>query len=118
MARHVACEPSTVEAHMSKNDPLDGSVSGTIGGGGAETGGPTERPNAPAFPPVKPDNAASGRRAPDPLGATAEPDPPPLVIHDDRETIAERANAVDPTSEADDEDQDEDDEVDHSGSSR
>ena len=95
---------------MSKNDPLDGSVSGTIGGGGAETGGPTDRPKAPAFPPVKPDNAASGRRAPDPLGGTAEPDPPPLVINDDRDTIAERANAVEPDTE--------DDEVDHSGSSR
>lgn len=101
---------------MSKSDPLDGSVSGTIGGGGAATGGPTERPNAPAFPPVKPDNAAGGRRAPDPLGATAEPDPPPLVINDDRETIGERANAVEPNGE--DEDRDEDDEVDHSGSSR
>lgn len=57
-----------------KAGPLDGSVSGTIGGGGPETGGPTERPPAPDMPEVKPENAASGRLAPDPIGATAEPD--------------------------------------------
>ena len=57
-----------------KSGPLDGSTSGTIGGGGAETGGPTERPDAPEMPKVKPENAASGRMAPDPIGATAEPD--------------------------------------------
>lgn len=57
-----------------KAGPLDGSTSGTIGGGGAETGGPTERPNAPEMPSAKPENAASGRMAPDPIGATAEPD--------------------------------------------
>lgn len=54
--------------------PLDGSTSGTIGGGGPQTGGPTERPEAPAIPPVHPEDAASGRLAPDPLGATVEPD--------------------------------------------
>ena len=53
--------------------PLDGSVSGTIGGGGSETGGPTERPEPAEMPKVKPENAASGRLAPDPVGATAEP---------------------------------------------
>ncbi len=58
----------------SKSDPLDGSVSGTIGGGGRETGGPTERPKAPDMPPVHPEDAASGRMAPDAIGATAEPD--------------------------------------------
>ena len=57
-----------------KAGPLDGSTSGTIGGGGAETGGPTERPDAPEMPKAKPENAASGRMAPDPIGATAEPD--------------------------------------------
>jgi hypothetical protein len=57
-----------------KRGPLDGSVSGTIGGGGRESGGPTERPDAPEMPKVKPENAASGRLAPDPLGATTEPD--------------------------------------------
>jgi hypothetical protein len=57
-----------------KRGPLDGSVSGTIGGGGPESGGPTERPEAPEMPKVKPENAASGRLAPDPIGATAEPD--------------------------------------------
>ena len=57
-----------------KSGPLDGSVSGTIGGGGPESGGPTERPEPPDTPPVRPENAASGRRAPDALGATAEPD--------------------------------------------
>jgi hypothetical protein len=59
---------------MAKRDPLDGSTSGTIGGGGAETGGPTERPIPPDMPRVKPENAASGRRAPGALGATADPD--------------------------------------------
>jgi hypothetical protein len=54
--------------------PLDGSTSGTIGGGGPESGGPTERPGAPDIPKVKPEHAASGRLAPDPLGATTEPD--------------------------------------------
>ena len=54
--------------------PLDGSTSGTIGGGGAATGGPTERPSPPDTPAVKPGNAASGRLAPDPLGAAAQRD--------------------------------------------
>jgi len=57
---------------VSKNDPLDGSVSGTIGGGGAEAGGPTERPKGPDMPAPNPDDAASGRLAPDPLGAAEE----------------------------------------------
>ena len=57
-----------------KAGPLDGSVSGTIGGGGADTGGPTDRPDTPEMPKVKPENAASGRLAPDPLGATTETD--------------------------------------------
>ena len=56
------------------NGPLDGSTSGTIGGGGRETGGSTIHPPAPEMPPVKPDNAASGRRAPDPLSASKERD--------------------------------------------
>jgi hypothetical protein len=55
-------------------DPLDGSTSGTIGGGGPETGGRTDRADAPPAPPVKPENAASGRRAPDPLAATIDRD--------------------------------------------
>ena len=59
---------------MSKRDPLDGSTSGTIGGGGPETGGTTQRPNPPEFPEVNPDDAASGRRAPDTIGATTEPE--------------------------------------------
>jgi hypothetical protein len=57
-----------------KRGPLDGSVSGTIGGGGRESGGPTDRAEAPEMPPVKPENAASGRLEPDPLAATIEPD--------------------------------------------
>jgi hypothetical protein len=61
-------------------DPLDGSTSGTIGGGGPETGGPTARPQAPEMPGVKPEHAASGRRGPDATGATAEPDPPPVTV--------------------------------------
>ncbi len=60
--------------NVDRRGPLDGSVSGTIGGGGPEAGGPTERPKAPDMPRVKPEDAASGRLAPDPLGATAEPD--------------------------------------------
>jgi hypothetical protein len=57
-----------------KRGPLDGSVSGTIGGGGPVSGGPTERAEGPETPEVNPDDAASGRRAPDTLGATADPD--------------------------------------------
>jgi len=57
-----------------QNGPLDGSVSGTIGGGGRETGGPTDRPKPPEMPPVKPENAASGREAPDALSAAVPPD--------------------------------------------
>jgi hypothetical protein len=72
------------EAPVSKNDPLDGSVSGTIGGGGPETGGPTERPKPPEFPPVHPDDAASGRRGPDPLGAATPPDPTPVQVEVDQ----------------------------------
>lgn len=60
--------------HETGRDPLDGSVTGTIGGGGPESGGPTQRPTPPDMPAVKPENAASGRRAPDTIGATAEPD--------------------------------------------
>ncbi len=50
-----------------RDGPLDGSTSGTIGGGGRDTGGPTPRPNPPDMPPPNPDDAASGRLAPDPL---------------------------------------------------
>jgi hypothetical protein len=57
-----------------KSGPLDGSTSGTIGGGGRDTGGPTSRPTPPDTPPVNPDDAASGRLAPDPLGATRQDD--------------------------------------------
>ncbi len=57
-----------------RHGPLDGSTSGTIGGGGAETGGPTSRHTPPETPRKKPDDAASGRRAPDTVGAMNEPD--------------------------------------------
>ena len=57
-----------------RSGPLDGSTSGTIGGGGPETGGPTQRPAPPKALRVKPENAASGRLAPDPLGAAVDPD--------------------------------------------
>jgi len=57
-----------------KREPLDGSVTGTIGGGGRETGGPTDRGQPPETPPVNPDDAASGRCAPDPLGAAVDPE--------------------------------------------
>ena len=62
-----------MDSKPTKQDgPLDGSVSGTIGGGGPETGGPTERPGAPETPAVHPEDAASGRLAPDPIGATRQ----------------------------------------------
>jgi hypothetical protein len=57
-----------------KDGPLDGSTSGTIGGGGRETGGPTERPKAPDMPRVNPDDAASGRLAPDAIDAATPVD--------------------------------------------
>ena len=57
-----------------QNGPLDGSTSGTIGGGGAATGGPTDRPIAPETPEVNPEDAASGRLAEDPLAVTHQPD--------------------------------------------
>jgi hypothetical protein len=66
-----------LEDYMDRNDksgPLDGSTSGTIGGGGAETGGPTERPSPPETPRTRPENAASGRCEPDALGAAVAPD--------------------------------------------
>jgi hypothetical protein len=56
-------------ADEQKRGPLDGSTSGTVGGGGAATGGPTERPEAPDIPRPKPENAASGRLAPDAIDA-------------------------------------------------
>jgi hypothetical protein len=58
-----------------KSGALDGSSSGTIGGGGPETGGPTPRPTAPETPAFNPDDIASGRLAPDPVGAGQQPDP-------------------------------------------
>jgi hypothetical protein len=54
--------------------PLDGSTTGTIGGGGPESGGPTPRPDPPETPAANPDDAASGRLAPDPLGAARQHD--------------------------------------------
>jgi hypothetical protein len=57
-----------------KSGPLDGSTSGTIGGGGPESGGSTPRPQGPETSPVDPENAASGRLAPDPLGAAVQRD--------------------------------------------
>jgi len=64
---------------MSKNDPLDAGVSGTIGGGGTASGGPTERPQAPDMPRPKPEDAAS-RRSPDAVDAANPPDPPPATV--------------------------------------
>src|SRR4051812_31080258 len=64
--------------------PLDGSTSGTIGGGGRDVGGSTPRPPAPEMPPVDPENAASGRRTPDALDAGQGPDelaPPPSDVN-------------------------------------
>ena len=61
--------------NQDKTGPLDGSTSGTIGGGGAEAGGKGERAHVDE-PKVKPENAASGRLSPDSVPAPAEPDPP------------------------------------------
>ena len=55
-------------------DPLDGSTSGTIGGGGPDVGGGADRPPVPGSPAPKPENAASGRLAPDELDAVRERD--------------------------------------------
>jgi hypothetical protein len=57
-----------------QDGPLDGSTSGTIGGGGRETGGPTDRPEAPDMPRVNPDDAAGGRLAPDAIDAATTVD--------------------------------------------
>jgi len=57
-----------------QDGPLDGSTSGTIGGGGPTTGGPTTHPKPPEIPPTRPENAASGRLEPEPL-AEAKQDP-------------------------------------------
>ena len=57
-----------------KDGPLDGSTSGTSGGGGAETGGPTPRPKAPDMPKVKPEDAASGQMEPESITSSVEAD--------------------------------------------
>jgi hypothetical protein len=54
--------------------PLDGSTSGTVGGGGREQGGSTARPTPPDMPATDPENAASGRRTPHAVDATEQPD--------------------------------------------
>ena len=72
--RYGACETPRMTRDNDKAGPLDGSTSGTIGGGGPNTGGSTPRPVPPDTPPVDPDNTASGRLAPDPLAATAQRD--------------------------------------------
>jgi hypothetical protein len=66
--------PKTEQQNDRTSGPLDGSTSGTIGGGGPESGGPGKRKVAPETPPLKPENAASGRLEPDPLGAAVERD--------------------------------------------
>jgi len=80
--RRVSDEERTTSPRQNQGAPLDGSTSGTIGGGGRETGGPTERPDPPEIPPADPDDAASGRMAPDPLAATTPPDPTKTVRTD------------------------------------
>ena len=69
--------------------PLDGSTSGTIGGGGRETGGPTPRPRPSDTPPARPENAAGGRMAPDPLASTAPPDPTKIERSDTSQANAD-----------------------------
>lgn len=54
--------------------PLPGSTTGTIGGGGPEAGAPVPRGKVPDEPPARPENAASGRLEPDPLAVTQPPD--------------------------------------------
>jgi hypothetical protein len=55
-----------------ESGPLDGSTSGTIGGGGPQTGGPATHPELPEMPPPRPENAASGRLEQDPLAAARQ----------------------------------------------
>lgn len=62
------------DGHRRADGPLDGSTSGTIGGGGPDVGGSTKRPAPQGAPETNADDAASGRLAPDAIGATAEPD--------------------------------------------
>ena len=81
-----------------QSGPLDGSTSGTIGGGGRETGGPTDRPAPSETPAVKPDDAASGRMAPDALGATRQEKVPSATV--------EESPGTEPVSAADDRDRD------------
>src|SRR5262249_16881536 len=57
-----------------KDGPLDGSTSGTIGGGGPETGGPGERATVPDVPRSKPEDAASGPLTPDAIDAATPVD--------------------------------------------
>src|SRR5262249_45927075 len=57
-----------------KDGPLDGSTSGTIGGGGPETGGPGERATVPDVPRSKPEDAARGRLTPDAIDAATPVD--------------------------------------------
>jgi hypothetical protein len=63
-----------IDMARDEDGPLDGSTTGTIGGGGRETGGSTDRPKPPEITPTRPEHAASGRRAPDPLAGTTTPD--------------------------------------------
>ncbi len=63
------------DRRASKDAPLDGSTSGTIGGGGPDTGGPARRPHTADDPETKPENAAGGRLAPDPIGAAQNSGP-------------------------------------------
>jgi hypothetical protein len=79
-----------------RDGPLDGSTSGTIGGGGPDTGGSTPRPHD--RPAVHPGDAASGRLAPDPLAATDDPDPPSVTG-----TESVRSVASGPVGQEDDE---------------
>lgn len=69
MHHTIAMSDKTEKDTRSRSGPLDGSVTGTIGGGGPDTGGPTAHPDAPDVPDVKPANAAGGRRTPQPPGA-------------------------------------------------
>jgi hypothetical protein len=64
----------TGDGRRRPDGPLDGSTSGTIGGGGKATGGSAARQPPPEMPDVNPEDAASGRGAPDPLDAATPPD--------------------------------------------
>ena len=68
---HCVCDRVAM-ADETTRGPLDGSTSGTIGGGGPETGGATDRPQPPDIPrPIRKTPRADGSPTPEPIGQPA-----------------------------------------------